>query len=275
MNGAWLLRNLATSIGALIVTIIAIAAAFAPWLAPYDPNALDLNAILQPPSSAHPMGTDRLGRDVLSRMIHGARISLAVSFVAVGLSTLLGLIFGAIAGYYRGHIDSVIMRLVDIMLSIPTFFLLLATIAFLEPSIINIMAVIGLTSWMGVTRLVRAEFLSLHEREFVLAAVAQGASDWRLIRKHYLPNSLGPVIVTVILGIAGAILVESGLSFLGLGVQPPTASWGNILTEGKDNIQFAWWLSFYPGLAILVTVLGYNLLGEGLREAFNPHQTQR
>lgn len=273
MSGAWLRKYLAATIGGLIVAVVAVAALFAPWLSPYDPNALDLNAILQAPSNVHPMGTDRLGRDVLSRMIHGARISLAVSFVAVGLATLVGLIFGAIAGFYRGYTDSAIMRLVDIMLSIPTFFLLLAAIAFLDPSIITIMVVIGLTSWMGVTRLVRAEFLSLQQREFVLAAVAQGASDWRLIMRHYLPNSLGPVIVTVILGIAGAILVESSLSFLGLGVQPPTASWGNILTEGKDNIQFAWWLSFYPGLAILVTVLGYNLLGEGLRAALSPHQS--
>ncbi|MEW5790966.1 MAG: ABC transporter permease [Pseudomonadota bacterium] len=264
-------RNPTAVLGGLVVAAIALLALAAPWVAPYDPNAIDVNAILKPPSLAHPMGTDRLGRDVLSRMIYGARISLSVGLVAVGLATLIGVLLGAIAGYYRGLTDSFMMRLVDIMLAIPTFFLILAVIAFLEPNIFNIMVVIGLTSWMGVARLVRAEFLGLHEREFVLAARAQGASDLRLIFRHYLPNSLAPVIVTVILSIAGAILVESGLSFLGLGVQPPAASWGNILTEGKEYIQFAWWLSVYPGLAILVTVLSYNLLGEGLRDALDPH----
>ncbi|MEW6612491.1 MAG: ABC transporter permease [Pseudomonadota bacterium] len=264
-------RNPTAVLGGLVVAAIVLLALAAPWVAPYDPNAIDVNAILKPPSLAHPMGTDRLGRDVLSRMIYGARISLSVGLVAVGLATLIGVLLGAIAGYYRGLTDSFMMRLVDIMLAIPTFFLILAVIAFLEPSIFNIMVVIGLTSWMGVARLVRAEFLGLHDREFVLAARAQGASDLRLIFRHYLPNSLAPVIVTVILSIAGAILVESGLSFLGLGVQPPAASWGNILTEGKEYIQFAWWLSVYPGLAILVTVLSYNLLGEGLRDALDPH----
>lgn len=264
-------RNPTAVLGGLVVAAIALLALAAPWVAPYDPNAIDVNAILKPPSLAHPMGTDRLGRDVLSRMIYGARISLSVGLVAVGLATLIGVLLGAIAGYYRGLTDSFMMRLVDIMLAIPTFFLILAVIAFLEPNIFNIMVVIGLTSWMGVARLVRAEFLGLHDREFVLAARAQGASDLRLIFRHYLPNSLAPVIVTVILSIAGAILVESGLSFLGLGVQPPAASWGNILTEGKEYIQFAWWLSVYPGLAILVTVLSYNLLGEGLRDALDPH----
>jgi peptide/nickel transport system permease protein len=161
------------------------------------------------------------------------------------------------------------MRLVDVMLSIPSFFLILAVIAFLTPSIWNIMIVIGLTSWMGVTRLVRAEFLSLKERDFVLAAQTLGASDFRIILTHLLPNSLGPIIVSTVLGVASAVLVESGLSFLGLGVQAPTASWGNILTDGKEYIQFAWWLSLFPGLAILITVLGYNLLGEGLRDNFD------
>lgn len=264
-------RNPTAVLGGLVVAAIVLLALAAPWVAPYDPNAIDVNAILKPPSLAHPMGTDRLGRDVLSRMIYGARISLSVGLVAVGLATLIGVLLGAIAGYYRGLTDSFMMRLVDIMLAIPTFFLILAVIAFLEPSIFNIMVVIGLTSWMGVARLVRAEFLGLHDREFVLAARAQGASDLRLVFRHYLPNSLAPVIVTVILSIAGAILVESGLSFLGLGVQPPAASCGNILTEGKEYIQFAWWLSVYPGLAILVTVLSYNLLGEGLRDALDPH----
>jgi peptide/nickel transport system permease protein len=176
---------------------------------------------------------------------------------------------GSIAGFYRGITDTLIMRLVDVMLSIPSFFLILAVIAFLTPSIWNIMIVIGLTSWMGVTRLVRAEFLSLKERDFILAAETIGASDLRIILIHLLPNSLGPIIVSTVLGVASAVLIESGLSFLGLGVQAPTASWGNILTDGKEYIQFAWWLSLFPGLAILITVLGYNLLGEGLRDNFD------
>jgi peptide/nickel transport system permease protein len=256
--------------GFIIISLIFIFAIFAPVFAPYDPNAIDVKAILLAPSSTHWMGTDGLGRDVLSRMLFGGRISLLVGIVAVGIATAIGIFLGAIAGYYRGWVDTVIMRLVDVMLSIPTFFLILAVIAFLTPSIWNIMIVIGLTSWMGVTRLVRAEFLSLHGREFVLASRTLGAKDGRLIFKHLLPNSLTPIIVSSVLGIASAVLVESGLSFLGLGVQAPQASWGNILTDGKEYIQFAWWLSLFPGLAILITVLGYNLLGEGLRDALDP-----
>jgi len=268
MNRA--LRNPLAFWGLVIIAVVLALALLAPLLAPYDPDAIDVKSILLPPSTAHWMGTDGLGRDVFSRMLFGSRISLLVGFVAVGIATLIGVILGAISGYYRGWVDVLIMRLVDVMLSIPTFFLILAVIAFLTPSIWNIMIVIGLTSWMGVTRLVRAEFLSLREREFVLASATLGARDHRLIFRHLLPNSLTPVIVSSVLGVASAVLVESGLSFLGLGVQPPQASWGNILTEGKEYIQFAWWLSFFPGMAILLTVLGYNLLGEGLRDALDP-----
>ena len=256
--------------GFIIISIIFILAMLAPWIAPFDPNEIHVQAILLEPSLAHWMGTDGLGRDVLSRMLFGGRVSLLVGLVAVGISTIIGIILGALAGFYRGWIDVVIMRLVDVMLSIPSFFLILAVIAFLTPSIINIMIVIGLTSWMGVTRLVRAEFLSLCDREYVLASRTLGARDFRLIFRHLLPNSLTPIIVSAVLGVAGAVLLESGLSFLGLGVQAPQASWGNILTDGKEYIQFAWWLSLFPGLAILITVLGYNLLGEGLRDALDP-----
>lgn len=256
--------------GFIIISTILLLALIAPIIAPYDPNDFDVKAILLAPSTEHWMGTDGLGRDVLSRMLHGGRISLLVGLVAVGISTSIGILLGAIAGYNRGWIDTLIMRLVDVMLSIPSFFLILAVIAFLTPSIFNIMVVIGLTSWMGVTRLVRAEFLSLTDREFVMASRTLGASDARLIFKHLLPNSLTPIIVSAVLGIASAVLLESGLSFLGLGVQAPQASWGNILTDGKEYIQFAWWLSLFPGLAILLTVLGYNLLGEGLRDALDP-----
>lgn len=256
--------------GFVIISIIFMLAMLAPWIAPYDPNEINVKAILLEPSIAHWMGTDGLGRDVLSRMLFGGRVSLLVGLVAVGISTAIGIVLGALAGFYRGWVDMVIMRLVDVMLSIPSFFLILAVIAFLTPSIINIMIVIGLTSWMGVTRLVRAEFLSLCDREYVLASRTLGAKDFRLIFRHLLPNSLTPIIVSAVLGVAGAVLLESGLSFLGLGVQAPQASWGNILTDGKEYIQFAWWLSLFPGLAILMTVLGYNLLGEGLRDALDP-----
>ncbi|HCC69499.1 MAG TPA: peptide ABC transporter permease [Nitrospiraceae bacterium] len=263
-------KNRLAVAGGVVVLMLFIIAIFAPLISPYDPNAIDRRHILEPPSLSHPFGTDELGRDILSRVIWGARISLSVGFVAIGIATIIGIILGAISGYYGGWLDSVIMRFVDIMLSIPTFFLILAVIAFLGPSIFNIMIVIGLTAWMGVSRLVRAEFLTLKEREFVLAAKGLGARDIRIIFRHILPNSLAPVIVSFILGVASAILVESALSFLGIGVQPPTPSWGNILTSGKDNIEVAWWLSVFPGLAILITVLTYNLVGEGLRDAIDP-----
>jgi len=259
--------------GFIIIICVFILAMLAPLLAPYDPDFFNVKEILLAPSSIHWMGTDGLGRDVLSRMLFGARISLLVGLVAVGISTAIGIILGAIAGYYRGWVDTLIMRLVDVMLSIPSFFLILAVIAFLTPSIINIMIVIGLTSWMGVTRLVRAEFLSLTDRDFVMASRTLGAKDFRLIFTHLLPNSLTPIIVSSVLGVASAVLLESGLSFLGLGVQAPQASWGNILTDGKEYIQFAWWLSLFPGMAILITVLGYNLLGEGLRDALDPRSS--
>ena len=270
-----LLRNPLAVAGGVIVGAMALIALLAPLLAPYDPYAISVDHILEGPSADHWLGTDRLGRDVLTRLLYGARVSLSVGFVAVGIATVIGVFFGSLAGYYGGWVDSVIMRLVDVMLAVPTFFLVLAVIAFLEPNIVNVMAVIGLTSWMGVARLVRAELLSLREREFVLAARALGASDARLIGVHLLPNGLAPVLVAAVLGVAEAILVESALSFLGLGVQPPFASWGNILTEGKDHIEFAWWLSLFPGLAIWVTVLGFNLFGEGLRDAFDPRQAER
>ncbi len=261
--------------GITLVGTLCIIALLAPWISPYDPQAIDTWHILEPPSAQHWLGTDTLGRDCLSRLIYGSRISLLVGFVAVGIATFIGAFLGGIAGYYGGKVDWVIMRLVDIMLCFPTIFLIMAVIAFLEPSIWNIMAVIGLTGWMGVARLVRAEFLSLRKRDFVLAARISGASDLRIAFSHILPNAIAPVLVSATLGVGGAILTESALSFLGIGVQPPTPSWGNMLTAGKDNLEIAWWLSVYPGLAILVTVLGYNLLGEGLRDALDPRSRER
>ncbi len=263
-------RNRLAVAGSAVVVFLFVVSLIAPWLAPFDPTAIDLKNILQPPSSEHWFGTDQLGRDVLSRMIWGAQISLKVGFVSTGIAILIGTILGSVAGYYGRWVDAVIMRFVDIMLCFPTFFLILAVIAFLEPSIWNIMIIIGATGWMGITRLVRADFISLKERDFVQAARVIGASDARIIFIHILPNCMASVLVAATLGVAGAILTESALSFLGIGVQPPTPSWGNILTAGKDNIDIAWWLSLYPGLAILVTVLGYNMLGEGIRDSLDP-----
>jgi len=263
-------KNKLALTGSAIVLFFFFLSLFAPWISPYDPGAIDLQGVLSPPSAAHPLGTDQLGRDVLSRMIWGSQISLKVGFVSTGIAILIGMVLGAVSGYYGRWVDALIMRTVDIMLCFPTFFLILAVIAFLEPSIWNIMIIIGLTGWMGITRLVRADFISLKERDFVLAARVIGASDLRIIFSHLLPNAMASILVAATFGIAGAILTESALSFLGIGVQPPTPSWGNILTDGKDNIDIAWWLSLYPGMAILLTVLGYNLLGEGIRDTLDP-----
>ena len=276
MRAFWwaLRRNRLALAGGVVVVSLALLALLAPVISPRDPNRLDVKRILDAPSKAHPLGTDQLGRDVLSRMLYGARVSLAVGFVSVGIAGVIGIVLGSLAGYHGGTTDAMVMRLVDLMLVFPRFFLLLAVLAFLRPSIWTIMTVIGLTGWMSVARLVRAEFLSLKEREFVLWSQSIGATAFRIIWRHILPNAMGPVLVAMTLGIPAAILTESGLSFLGLGVQPPHATWGNILNEGKDAIEIGWWLSVYPGLAILVTVLSYNLLGEGIRDALDPRLRQ-
>jgi peptide/nickel transport system permease protein len=269
-----LAKNRLALFGGAVVLVLAIMAVGAPLLAPHDPNKPDVKRILDSPSSRHWLGTDQVGRDVLSRMLYGARVSLAVGFVSVGIATVIGIALGAAAGYHGGMVDAGVMRLVDLMLVFPRFFLLLAVLAFLKPSIWTIMAVIGLTGWMGVARLVRAEFLTIKEREFVIWSQSIGANALRIIWRHILPNAMAPVLVAMTLGIPAAILTESGLSFLGLGVRPPYATWGNILNDGKEVIELAWWLSVYPGLAILITVLSYNLLGEGIRDALDPRLRQ-
>src|SRR4030042_879183 len=256
--------------GLVIIVITFLMAGFASFLAPYDPGKTEVSMKLKPPSFQHYLGTDQLGRDALSRMLFGSRISLTVGFVAVAISILIGILVGAVAGYYGGWIDTFLMRFVDIMFCFPTFFLILTVVAILGPRFYNVMIVIGITSWMGTSRFVRAEFLSLRERDFAQAAKALGVKDSRIIFRHILPNALAPVFVTATLKVASAILLEAGLSFLGFGVQPPAPSWGNILTAGRTYIFDAWWLTVFPGLAILMTVLAFNLLGEGLRDALDP-----
>ena len=276
-----------------VILGLAVVAVAAPWLAPYDPLHTNLPEALFPPSASHWLGTDPLGRDVLSRLMYGTRISLSIGFIAVGVAVIVGVLVGVSAGFFGGWWDGLLMRLVDTLLSIPTIFLLLALIAvdpaerllalgtwpvigpilmacfrWLDPRIMVLMGAIGFMSWMGVARLVRAEILSLKEREFVLAARVLGASRWRIVTTHLLPNAMAPVLVSATLGVGGAILTESVLSYLGLGVQPPTPSWGNILNEGRVALGVAWWLTLSPGLCILVTVLAFNLVGEGIRDRF-------
>jgi peptide/nickel transport system permease protein len=234
-----------------------------------------------PPLGFYLLGTDELGRDVFARMLQGTFVSLSIGLVAVVISLVVGVALGALSGYYADvrvgplSVDTLIMRFTDVMLSFPTFFLILTVVVLLPPSIYNIMIVIGLTGWMGTARFVRAEFLSLSERDFVVAAKATGLSEWTIITGYMLPNAMAPVIVSAVISVAHAILTESALSFLGFGVQPPAATWGNILADGKAFIFDAPWLFFIPGSAILVVVLAFNLFGEGLREAINPRRQVR
>lgn len=256
------------SLGAVLF-LFAIAI-FAQYIAPYSPTEYDLDSILLGPSRAHLFGTDDQGRDVLSRIIFGARISLSVGFVAVSIYVAIGIIMGALAGYYGGWVDVAVSRFIEIMMCFPTFFLILAILAFVGPSIYNIMIVIGITGWTGIARLIRGEFLRLKDQEFVLAAKATGASDARIIFRHLLPNSLAPVLVSASFGVASAILAESSLSFLGFGVPPYVASWGGMLSASREYMDVAWWLTLIPGVAIFVTITSYNLVGEGLRDAIDP-----
>ena len=264
------MRNKMALAALIFILAILIFALLAPLVTRYDPTSTDSRSILTAPSREHIFGTDRLGRDIFSRIVYGARISLMIGFIAVGIASLIGVLVGAVAGFYGGLIDYLLMRFVDIMLCFPTIFLILAVISLLEPSIINIMVIIGATGWMGIARLVRAQVLTLKERDFVAAAKVMGAKDSWIISKHLIPNAIGPVLVSATLGVGGAILLESALSFLGIGVQPPTPSWGNILMDGRSTLGVAWWLTVFPGLFILFTVLSYNILGEALRDALDP-----
>lgn len=262
--------------GGCVLIILFAAAVFGPLLVPYSPMEQNLSLRLAPPSSQHLMGTDELGRDVFSRIIVGSRVSMTVGFVAVGISLIIGVPLGLIAGLYGGIIDRIIMRIVDIMLCFPSIFLILMVITFLEPNIMNVMIVIGITSWPGLARYVRGETLAVREREFVQAAKLMGLSRMRILFIHLLPNVIAPVLITATLGIGTAVLTESILSFLGLGVQPPDPSWGNILTAGREYMgQRAWWLIFFPSFAILITVFSFNLFGEGLRDVLDPRMKQK
>src|SRR5438045_3630008 len=249
-----------------IVTVIAIAA---PLIAP-NPYNTDLIHRLSPPDSHHRLGTDDLGRDVLSRMIHGARVSLAVGFAATALSLIVGSFFGAVAGYYGGAADWIVSRLIEIVLCFPFLFLVLGIVALFQPSLATIMIALGLTTWTTEARFLRGEVLRIREMEFAQAARASGARDTRIIFRHLLPNALAPVLVSAGFGVAHAILIESALSFLGIGVQVPVASWGGMLSNAEQFIEYAWWLVLYPGLAIFTTVTAFNLVGDRFRDALDP-----
>jgi peptide/nickel transport system permease protein len=258
--------GLITIVGLYLIVLVT------PLISPHPPNA-QYDLVTQrflPPGGDFPLGTDHFARDVLSRLLYGARISLTIGFVAVGISVTIGTLVGAIAGYFGGIVDSMIMRFVDMVISFPRLVLLITIIAIFEASIFLIVAVLGLTLWPGTARIVRGEVLSLREREFVQAADALGYPKSRIILRHLIPNALAPVIVAATLGIGNTIVLEAGLSYLGLGVQPPTASWGQMVASGKDNLLDAWWLSTFPGLAIVFTVLSFNLVGDGLRDALDP-----
>jgi peptide/nickel transport system permease protein len=237
---------------------------------PYSPGEVNLSEQLRRPSKQHFFGTDDIGRDIASRVVHGSRVSLSVGFVAVSIYVFIGLIVGALAGYYGGVLDIIASRLIEIMLTIPAFFLIITVAAFLPQSVFNIMLVIALTNWPTVARLTRGEFLRTKSLEYVVAARAMGATDFRTIFRHVLPNSLAPVFVAATFGVASAILIESTLSFLGLGTPTSTASWGSILSGARLLLPSAWWLTVFPGLAIFLTVTSYNLIGEGFRDAADP-----
>ena len=264
-----------TRIGVAVIAVIVIMAVFAPLVARQDPNAIDLINLLDPPSRAHWLGTDVQGRDVWSRLVYGARVSLAVGLVSQTIAVSLGVTLGLLAGYYRGWIDEVVMRLADVTLAFPTLLLLIAMSAAFQPSMSVVFVTIGVVGWAGMARLVRGQVLVVRDLEYVQAARALGIKSWRIMLLHILPNVVGPVVIAATLGIAGAIMAEAALSFLGLGVQPPTPSWGSMIADGRDldQLRNAPWTSLAPGLAIGAAVLGFNLLGDALRDALDPRQT--
>ena len=270
LAGRELRRNGGAMAGAVILVAIVLAALAAPIVVPYDPIAIAPSASAEPPSLAHLMGTDVLGRDIFSRVLFGGRISLWLGVVSVGIACSLGLLFGILAGYYRGVVEAVIMRVADVLLAFPSFLLALTILFVLGQSIVNVMVAVGLASVPGYTRVVRGSVLAAREQEYVTAARTAGASDLRLMIRHLLPNIVAPVIVISTVGIAWAIIASASLSFLGMGVQPPTAEWGSMVNDGMRHLNRSWWISTFPGLAVVVAVLAINLLGDGLRDALDP-----
>jgi peptide/nickel transport system permease protein len=271
-----LARRRTAVFGLGVVVVVLLAALFAPWIVPFDPLEQDINQRLKDPGwqtaggRVHPLGTDHLGRDILARVIFGSRIALVVGLSAVLISGVLGMAIGLVAGYFGGKVDDFFMRLADVQLAFPFILLAIAVIGVLGPSLRNIIIVIGVSSWVVYARVVRGEVLSIREREFVQAAIALGSRDGRILLRHVLPNAFTPWLVVATLDMARVIVIESALSFLGLGVQPPTPTWGGMLADGRVYLSTAWWLATFPGLAILVTVLGINLLGDGLRDTLDP-----
>lgn len=256
--------------GAAIVALLVVVGIGGPWIAPYDPLAQDLSVGLRPPSLAHWFGTDSVGRDILSRVLYGARISLLVGVASQAIAFSLGVALGVVSGYYGGRIDNLVMRLADVTLAFPTLLLLIAITAAFQPGLTVVFVAIGVVGWAGMARLVRSQALVVRELDFVQAARALGMGDLRLLVRHVLPSCLAPAVIAVTLGMASAILLEAALSFIGLGAQPPTPSWGSMIADGRDFLRTAPWISLFPGLAIGLVVLGFNLFGDGLRDAMDP-----
>lgn len=269
---AWkrLAKNRLALVGLSIVLIIVIIAIFADHIAPYDPLKVDLSKYLLPPSKEHLLGTDEFGRDILSRIIFGARVSLQIGFFAQVISISLGTVLGLLAGFYGGWVDDLIMRIVEILFAFPFLLFVIAVVAVFGPGIQNLYLAVALIGWAGVSRIVRGQVLSLRERDFVASARAVGAGTWRILFKHILPNALSPIIIEATLGMGGMIMLEAGLSFLGLGVQAPTPSWGSMVQAGLAYMRSAWWYPVFPGIVIMIVVFGFNLLGDGLRDALDP-----
>jgi len=270
------MRDRRAQIGLVIVALIICAAIFAPLLVVHDPIGIDLAGMLEGPSADHWMGTDIQGRDVWARLVYGARVSIAVGVISQGIALFLGVLLGLVAGYYGGWIDELVMRLADVTLAFPTLLLLIAMVAALQPSMVVVFATIGVVGWAGMARLVRGQVLVVRQLEYIQAIRALGARDRTIIVKHVLPNVIAPVVIAATLGVAGAIMAEAALSFLGLGVQPPTPSWGSMIADGRDldQLRNAPWTSVFPGVAIGASVLGFNLLGDALRDALDPRYVE-
>lgn len=257
-------------VGLGIVLTLSGAGVFAPWLAPYDPIEQDIENRVQPPNSNHLMGTDQLGRDLFSRILYGARISLKVSVMVVTISVLIGTGMGLVSGYAGGWVDEAIMRLVDLLMAFPGLLFALVVVAVLGPSLVNLLLALAVTGWTGYARIIRGEVLSVREDEFVTAAQIMGASRWRIMGRHILPNIISPIVVLATLNMGTVVLGVAGLSFLGFGAQPPTPEWGNMIANSRNTLTTAWWIANFPGMMIMLTVLGFNLLGDGLRDTLDP-----